>query len=154
VQGEGVSVKKCSACHEIKPVGEFTRGVCKPCVSARIRKWYEEHPEALARNRQQSRQWQVDNAERCQELRRAHKLKNNFGITVAEYDEILDRQDGVCAICGKVCATGNRLAVDHNHETGKIRGLLCRSCNQALGAFLDDPDLLMAAVAYLLQDHQ
>src|SRR6476469_6189244 len=63
------------------------------------------------------------------QVRKSH-LKRTYGITFEEYDFMLDRQNGVCAICKGV--HGRRLAVDHNHETGKVRGLLCGSCNAAL----------------------
>jgi len=63
-------------------------------------------------------------------------------------------QNGVCAICSggetvKTRGTLRRLAVDHDHETGKVRGLLCNRCNNGLGNFRDDPDLLREAIAYL-----
>lgn len=84
----------------------------------------------------------------------SQKLKNTYGITLEEFEELEKAQGGVCAICkkretwvrsGKVF----RLSVDHCHDKGKIRGLLCRSCNTGLGFFLHDPSLLHAAVAYL-----
>lgn len=60
-------------------------------------------------------------------------LRNRFGITLEQYDEMFENQNGVCAICGEINIDGRRLAVDHNHETGKIRGLLCTGCNTRLG---------------------
>lgn len=65
----------------------------------------------------------------------------------------MDRQGGVCAVCG--CPEKNsrygRLAVDHNHENGEVRGLLCDSCNNGLGRFGDNPDRLISAAAYLIR---
>jgi hypothetical protein len=72
-----------------------------------------------------------------------------YGITVEQYDEMLATQSGVCAICAKTCATGRALAVDHCHETGKVRGLLCARCNPMLGFANDNIDVLKAAIAYL-----
>ena len=74
-------------------------------------------------------------------------LKRTFGLTVEEYDAMLDAQHGVCAICGKL-PQKKRLAVDHNHTTGKVRGLLCPSCNRTLGYF-ENPTWTQAATAYL-----
>ena len=69
-------------------------------------------------------------------LRRG-QLKRQYGISPADYDALLAKQDGVCATCGK--PSEETLCVDHCHETGTIRGLLCRQCNFALGCFKDEP---------------
>lgn len=63
--------------------------------------------------------------------RKAH-LKSKFNITLEQYDKMLEKQNGVCAICGKP-PIHRKLAIDHNHKTGKIRGLLCIRCNPMLG---------------------
>ncbi len=78
-------------------------------------------------------------------------LKRNWDLTPEQYDTMLDAQGGVCAICsGENTRTAHRrLAVDHNHTTNIKRGLLCDRCNRALGWFMDDPDLLAVARAYL-----
>ncbi len=73
-----------------------------------------------------------------------------YGLTKDEYEERLNRQGGVCAIC-KEKSKGN-LAVDHDHKTGKIRGLLCKLCNSALGFLRDDYELVQAAEAYMSQN--
>jgi hypothetical protein len=67
-----------------------------------------------------------------------------------DFERLLKEQDGKCAIClTDKCSSGFRLAVDHNHETGKIRGLLCRDCNQVLGKFKEDIDRFLRAAMYL-----
>lgn len=90
------------------------------------------------------RNWQRANPER----RRATELKHKFGITVEQYNKMLAAQGGTCAICASTPGL-RRLAVDHDHETGIVRGLLCGPCNRALGMFRDDPALLAAAIRYL-----
>lgn len=60
-------------------------------------------------------------------------------------------QDGLCAICNRVCKVLVKLSIDHDHATGKIRGLLCKSCNSALGLFEDNVDFLRSAIDYLLK---
>lgn len=71
-------------------------------------------------------------------------------FTVEEYDYMLARQGGGCAICGKTKnKSGRRLAVDHCHNTGRVRGILCNGCNVAIGKLNDDPDLVALALAYL-----
>lgn len=76
-------------------------------------------------------------------------LMNRYGLTVEQYEEMHARQGGVCAICGEECSSGRSLAVDHDHKTGLVRGLLCTRCNWGLGHFLDDVVRLKAAIAYL-----
>lgn len=77
------------------------------------------------------------------------KKRNKYDLTPIVYNDILISQKGLCSICGKVCKSGNRLAVDHNHKTGTYRGLLCVKCNTGLGQFNDNPDLLENAIKYL-----
>lgn len=72
-----------------------------------------------------------------------------FDITLEQYDTLFGAQSGVCAICGKPQANGWRLDVDHDHETGIVRGLLCRKCNQTLGMVDDDKGRLLEAALYL-----
>lgn len=79
-----------------------------------------------------------------------NRLRTRYGLTLEEFDARLLAQGGGCAICG---IKKNQLArdfhVDHNHETGQVRGLLCFACNTGIGKLGDDPDLLEAAAAYL-----
>lgn len=83
--------------------------------------------------------------------RAERNLKNNYGMTTADYERMLHEQNGGCAICGKEAweETTGKLAVDHCHAAGHVRGLLCRDCNQGLGFFHDDPTLLDEAKVYL-----
>lgn len=83
------------------------------------------------------------------EQRRARTLRFHYGMTPEEYDELFSAQNGVCAICQQLCRTGRHLAVDHDHETDEVRGLLCAPCNTAIGLMEDDPERLIAAVKYL-----
>jgi len=85
---------------------------------------------------------------------RAHHLMRAHGITQAQYDAMLAAQGGVCAICHKseTHARGGKvlpLVVDHNHDTGAVRALLCYVCNFAIGLLYDDPHLLASASAYI-----
>jgi hypothetical protein len=70
-----------------------------------------------------------------------------YGVTLEEVLALLAKQDGKCAICGKPILA--RYHVDHDHGTGKVRGLLCFSCNGGLGSFSDNVDRLRSAIAYL-----
>ncbi|MFF5783072.1 endonuclease VII domain-containing protein [Streptomyces virginiae] len=86
---------------------------------------------------------------RCKACRaiesRAGHLKRSYGMTEADRDEMITAQGGVCVICQEGLAEH----VDHDHQTGKVRGVLCFSCNAALGQFKDRPDVMRRAAAYV-----
>lgn len=77
---------------------------------------------------------------------RGFHLKQRYGISIEQHDEMVKRQRSRCAICGRKCA---KLHVDHDHETGRVRALLCRSCNTGLGKLGDSPERLREAAAYV-----
>jgi len=81
---------------------------------------------------------------------RRYKLKDrlrNRGITEAEFVAMVENQKGLCAICGR---SGKKLVIDHCHKTGKVRGLLCYSCNLAIGLLNDSPELFSACSRYVV----
>lgn len=80
---------------------------------------------------------------------RRFDLMRLYGMTLDDYLLLLDAQEGRCKICGEPPLEGKVLSVDHDHETGKVRGLLCMRCNSGLGYLRDRVDLLKAAIAYL-----
>ena len=93
-------------------------------------------------------------AARRNQYHRRHTMKHKYGLSSEDYKKLVSSQGGKCAIClqpetaiiqGRLC----ELSVDHCHITQKIRGLLCSSCNRALGIFEDDPMRLQRAIAYL-----
>lgn len=117
------------------------------------RKYYQANRERiLEQQRIRSRENYLKNPERYAERNRRTRLKS-YGLTEAEYMEMLASQSGRCAICGTT--NGRRksethpLYVDHDHSTGAVRGLLCQPCNSALGMLEDDPERLRRAVEYL-----
>ena len=88
--------------------------------------------------------------EHYDEMKRKSHLKVAYGITPEDYNQMFVDQDGCCAICSiHQSELNKRLAVDHCHATGEVRGLLCDKCNMALGLFKDDQDLLNKAIHYL-----
>ena len=77
-------------------------------------------------------------------------IRKQYGITLEEYNNMLEAQDYKCAICGNEDEIeGRRLAIDHCHSTGNVRGLLCGKCNRGLGLFYDNQELLKQAIQYL-----
>ncbi len=141
-------IKHCRYCEQDKPSAHFSphphttdrlSNKCKDCVSAynklrHAKKTREELDLLNAKRRANRNTWKTD--------RKKH-FKRAYGITVENYETMLVNQNGVCKICNKPCKSGKSLAVDHCHETGKVRGLLCAKCNTNLGrieAYLRDPE--------------
>ena len=83
--------------------------------------------------------------------KRSREFTKKYGIPISDYDEMLSDQQGQCAICKSTDPKGrwNRFCVDHDHVTGKVRGLLCDHCNRALGLLGDNIASLEAAIRYL-----
>lgn len=114
----------------------------KKAQSERSLAWYRDHKgQAAAANKR----WKQLNADWAK-TRRWVRVLRDHGLSIAEYEALLAEQKSACAICGE---SGLRLYIDHNHRTGKVRGLLCPYCNLALGGFRDSVDLLLAAARYL-----
>ena len=109
---------------------------------------YDRSPERRARKNELRR-----GSERVRVYNRKIQLAR-YGLTVEQHDEMLAAQNGLCAICGKPpnpngVRAASRLHADHDHVTGKVRALLCNSCNNGIGRFRDDPALLHAAAEYI-----
>lgn len=83
-------------------------------------------------------------------------IRGKYGLEPEEYDRILEEQEKRCVICGSKTASSrtNRLHVDHDRVTGKVRGLLCTNCNNGIGRFKDNPFFLMKAAHYLSDDRE
>ena len=123
---------KCKACDEPIP-GRRRRGV--------------HYCSELCKHRHTQANWKARDPDRIRAYQRVYR----YGLTTEAYDALLDRQDGKCAICGTTewRGRGDHPHIDHCHETDRVRGLLCRGCNNGLGHFGDDPARLLAAVEYL-----
>ncbi len=147
-------MKKCCKCEIEKDESEFSKNVtrkdglkeaCKPCMRA------------------YKIQWRKDNHERYSKLHREggrrRRLKT-FGLTLEQFYLMHDNQKGKCKICDMEIAREpqsdgpgrNPAHIDHNHNTGKVRGLLCKNCNPGLGQFKDNIDLLEKAILYLSEN--
>jgi hypothetical protein len=127
-------------------------------VKEHTRKYRREHPE---KKREAERKYRREHPEVSRKYNLEHKeqraindwkarLKKFYGIDSEEYDSVFKKQGGVCAICGKP-PNGKKLSVDHDHNTNKVRGLLCYSCNSGLGFFVDSRPNLQNALIYLIK---
>lgn len=146
---------------------------CRVCRASAIRQYRVDKPEIVKaiqqrtsakhadKHRARSSNWYRQNKEyakaRMAEIRRNNpekirdgKLRTAFGIGISEYNSLLKSQDHRCAICGiHESKLTRRLAVDHCHVEGHVRGLLCGLCNTGLGAFKDSTELLKFAINYI-----
>jgi hypothetical protein len=159
-------MKRCRKCGRTKALTEFYREKgcrdghrpeCKARNLAARKAWYGKNRE---REIARVKAWQQANPERVNAAHRARRradpqrqrdghLRRTFGFSVAEDDRMIAAQGGGCAVCGRKPRKGSSLHVDHDHETGEVRGLLCFRCNGGLGQFADDVDRLESAAHYL-----
>ena len=141
-------MKTCTVCRNTKNIDCFYKRAaspdgyatqCKTCDNERRKAWKEANPEANQRSS------------------RNNQLLKRYGMTLSEYEELLNGQNGKCGICytseNYTGHTGYRKdwswSVDHCHKTGKIRGLLCNNCNRALGLFKDNKEVMLKALSWL-----
>jgi hypothetical protein len=121
---------------------------CKKCDNKKTREYQIEHKDQMAKY---SEKYRLKYIETYADYARNTKYKQNYGITIEDYNKMFDDQNGLCAICSNPESKGRskHFHVDHDHLTGKIRGLLCSTCNTALGKFNDDINLINKAIKYL-----
>lgn len=134
-------MKTCTSCKAQLPPTAFSKNrsksdglhnLCRPCNARSAKKYRDSH----------------------EDIRLKHRVAR-YGLTLEQYRAMVEAQEGRCAICGEPEGATyrgkvRRLCVDHNHETGEVRGLLCVQCNFAIGHLADNPDRARRLVAYLL----
>lgn len=139
--------RTCRDCKKVLPVSNFylrpnstPHSYCKPCSHKRTYKTAKSYQDKYRLNHP--------------DWNRGKHLRSAYGMSVEEYDQLERLQNFVCAICKgpetrKLFGKIPKLAVDHDHVTGKVRGLLCARCNRTLGMFKDNTELFHAAISYL-----
>jgi hypothetical protein len=165
-------MKQCTICKEDKELEEYyahpkvkqgRHSVCIPCFKERAKqKSYNKDLTVKSKTcRVCDKEKDISNfsahrrrkdgyTSECTECSRIRQYKQNYGITIKEYERMLVEQDHSCYTCGSHESNlEKRLHVDHEHSTGRVRGLLCDRCNRALGMFQDDEVLLYRAIEYL-----
>jgi hypothetical protein len=128
----------CKRCGE-----EYNGKECKPCHSVRVKEWKDKNRDKA---RKQTDRWYARTKSGGVHLR-SH-IKSRYSISQEDYAKLMSSTDGACEICG---AVDKKLALDHNHDDGDIRGVLCRACNCGLGLFGDSIANLQKAMEYLKQ---
>jgi len=114
-------------------------------------KKYQQTEKGKATRERAAKKYGITEKARLKYVRK--NLKNNYGLTLKQYDEIFEEQGGVCELCGGTNVNGYRLCVDHDHKTGKIRGLLCHKCNVKLGV-IENVDFAARVKKYLKKHKQ
>ena len=129
-------LKICKVCGIEKNISDFYTGRkdCKDCRNTKARQWRKDNPENTERNLVRMR-------ERNKERR--------YGITQEQFDQMLLDQNNRCKICDNDFKNSKDTHIDHCHNTNRVRGLLCNSCNMALGQFNDDIEFMNNAIKYL-----
>jgi hypothetical protein len=160
-----LQAKRCRKCKVIKPLSEFENNKkrkdgkgarCHECENERDRKYRAENKE---KQNKRQRRWLAAHPEKKKEYKKKFPWKpspevsrrgtlKQYGLTTSDYNRMVEQQDGVCAICGSD-NKGKNLNVDHDHKTGRVRGLLCNHCNWGLGHMKDDTGILEKAIGYL-----
>ncbi len=119
---------------------------------ANSRRWNQTHREQYNAN---GRRWYANHAEDKKAKERARTI-GKYGITMEDYNRMLAEQKGMCAICSRpersrlrIGGVIRSLAVDHDHKTGEVRGLLCEACNRSIAQLGEDPKILRSAAEYL-----
>ena len=157
------SLKRCSCCKNSKPYSDFYRNknmrdgfanYCKDCLLSSNKKWKERNPGAVVetakryfeKHKEKIRQRVRDKHIKDPSIRKFASIKKNYGLSRRDYESILEWQGGGCAFCKR---NDIQMHVDHDHSTGRVRGILCHLCNTGLGLFRENTDVMNRAICYV-----
>ena len=165
-----MDIKVCSKCGVEKESSLFNRdrskasgyrSWCKTCDNINSKVQYNKDPQARRdkrkeyyyENREDEIQKRGEFRKNNVDMHRGHKYRQLYGITLEQFEEMRTLQKCSCAICGKheLQNKNKKLFVDHDHDTGKVRELLCHGCNTGIGLLQDDVELLQKALDYLIK---
>lgn len=158
-----METKICCKCKIEKEKSEFSKDKnqkdgytysCKLCRNEKYKEWVKNNPDKMIKVKENSkiRSNKYYHSDVGQISYRKSHLKNNFGMSIEEFDIILEKQNNVCAICNnpETMIKNTFLSVDHCHETKINRGLLCSNCNRGIGLLKDNVEILKNAINYLI----
>ena len=157
------NTRHCNGCNTTKDLTDFSKDNadvtgytyrCKKCRNQKQKEWVKKNPDKvkiLNLKHRETRKEYYSSPERKLKYRKKY-IEKAFNIPYSQYEQMQTAQNNVCAICKEkeTCSRQEYLSVDHNHTTGKVRGLLCNSCNRALGYFRDNPVFVENAKNYLI----
>ncbi len=159
------TIKWCRSCHSLKPTVDFyasqmsiekLTGVCKLCLAERAHNFWLAH----SADPEWRRRWNIraqrtrdklrkENPQKAKDQHKLYSLRELYGINLNQFNIMFERQNGCCAICQKPFPTRSTAHVDHDHSSYTVRGLLCNNCNNGLGRFYDDPEILRSGARYI-----
>lgn len=141
-----MTTKICTKCFLEKPISEFGKNRKKNNSEGHYLR-----PSCIQCERLRSRTYHHNNKEQIHQKNREWRISSKYGISIETYNSMMESQNMSCAICLESFSDSinRRLAVDHDHTTGAVRGLLCGNCNNGLGRFKDNVSLLKKAIEYL-----
>jgi len=148
---DSIITKICPKCQIEKPISEFNKSnghkdglgsYCKDCIKL----YQQENKLHIA---EYQKQYRIKNGESLRQYAREHHAMYRYGISKKQLDKLVDICGSSCQICGASLSVSNPPHVDHNHDTGEVRGILCRCCNSGLGLFQDSTMFLKKAIEYL-----
>ncbi len=145
-------MKFCSRCELTKELEAFSKrtgskdGYCAWCRAC-MRQYRADNKDHINARQKKYRDKNREHVRASDRTRSRRTTLAKYGLTVFDYAEMVEAQDGLCIICDT--KPKDKLVVDHCHDTGEVRGLLCRQCNAGLGQLKDDVRILKAAIVYL-----
>jgi len=152
-----IGKKICGKCKQERSLTEFNGDKNSPDKKSwqckKCRADYRRSERVRARTSVYNKKYAKENLDLIRQKERRNNLKYKFGLTVQQYDKMFQDQGGECKICSIAQSQlKKKLCVDHNHDTGRIRGLLCDSCNRAMGLLKESIPVIEKIIDYLKKD--
>ena len=151
-----MTTKICTVCAEEKSITDYYKhgkgskgqtiykSSCKACYNSKTLDTYNN----LSKEEKYERN-QINRINLGSDYFKRYRLNAKYGLTLEEYENMLDKQHNMCYICEVEFSTAWRPQVDHNHDTGAVRKLLCKSCNTAIGHMREDVNIMSKAIEYI-----
>ncbi len=146
--------KRCYKCQLVLDIDKFSRdnsykdGYNSTCKECNIKK-HQLKNSLIQKDKEYHKTYQKNNPIKYMKASRKYRLKSKYNLSPEEFESMIISQENKCALCGEHFRDTDAICIDHDHETGEIRGILHRNCNTGIGMFCDDPELTNKATLYL-----